>query len=138
MPATPAPTPGNPPDPRRTLRRGTPARSALAESGSGSNRAAWNPRLYHAGNGLIVLPGLGDEELLEQPDGVSNRHARDEVARRGVQALGFDGPDVQEIGGPFADLFPQAAEDVRGLLELHGCEAVFVHRVEQIAAEFEH
>jgi len=51
-------------------------------------------------------PGLRDEKLLEQTDGVAVRHAGDEVARGGVEALGFDRMAIEEFVGPLPDLLP--------------------------------
>src|SRR5262245_63816813 len=36
---------------------------------------------------LVDRPGLRNEQLLEQSDGVAVRHARDEVARRDIEAV---------------------------------------------------
>src|SRR5580765_6566893 len=63
-------------------------------------------------------PGLGDEELLVEADGVAVRHAGDKVLRRHVEALVPDGPAVQELLGPLADLVPQPAEDSCRLAKL--------------------
>src|SRR3954469_24218089 len=123
--------------------RKSPRSAANASAGYTCSKCSWGVRIRLKSSSmeppiipcekrLITLPGLGDEQLLEQPDGVSIGHARDEVPRGGIQPFAFDGADIQEIGGALPDLFPQAAQDVRRFLELHGCEAVFVHRIEQV------
>src|SRR5437867_2405424 len=76
-------------------------------------------------------PGLGNEKLLEKPDGIPIGHACHEIARSGVDTLLFDRAVIQELAGPLADFFPEAREDVGRLLELDGREAVLVHRVEE-------
>src|SRR5262245_52733021 len=85
----------------------------------------------------VGVPGLRDEQLLEQADGIAVGHAGDEVARGGVEALGVDGASVEKLIGPFTNLLPQAAEDVGGFPELGSRDRVFVDRVEQIAAQGE-
>src|SRR5580693_5221845 len=83
---------------------------------------------------LFDAPGFRDVELLEQANRVPIRHAGDEVAGGGVEALCLDRPQVQKLIGAFPHLFPQAAENARGLLELGRRNRVLVDCVEEEAA----
>ena len=60
-----------------------------------------------------IDPGLRDEQLLEEADGVAVGHAGEKVAGGGVEPFRLDRPPVEELVGPLADLLPQPAEDAR-------------------------
>ena len=52
-------------------------------------------------------PRSGHEQVLEQRHGIPVGHAGQEVPGRRVQPLGFNGHLVEELLGPFAELFPK-------------------------------
>ena len=64
----------------------------------GPRRSARRAQARIRERSLFNRPGLRNEELLEQPDGVAVGHACHEVANRGVQPFLLDRLRVQELG----------------------------------------
>src|SRR5262245_27783637 len=76
-------------------------------------------------------PGLRNEELLVEIDGVAIGHAGQKVLGRSVQPLRLQCPSIQEFRWTLAHFVPQSAQDAGGFPELCGRYLVLVHSLEE-------